>query len=75
MLARVEGRDPEFIGIGNDGRLPSVNFDDGNLNQEVGRISNQFRGTAELTLLWRQLGLTLRGYGFYDFENSLDDPA
>jgi hypothetical protein len=75
LLARVEGRDPDFIGIGNGGRAPSVNIDDGDLNQDVGLVSNQFRGTAELTLLWRRFGLVLRGYGFYDFQNSLDPPA
>jgi hypothetical protein len=74
LLARVQERDPDFVGIANGGRAPTVNRDDGSLNQDVGLVSNQFRGTAELTLLWRQFGLVLRGYGFYDFANSLGDP-
>jgi hypothetical protein len=75
LTARVQQRDPDFIGIANGGRAPTVNFDDGNLNRDKGLVANQFRGTAELTLLWKQFGLVLRGYGFYDFENSLDEPA
>jgi len=73
FTVRTEERDEDQIGIGNGGNLPSVNGDDGNLNYDVGIVANQIRGTGELTLVWRNFGAYVRGYGFYDFENELGD--
>ncbi len=71
ILARVEERNSDLIGVGNGGTAQSVNFDDGNLNYDEGIVSNQVRGSAELALRWRNFGAFVRGYGFYDFENEL----
>jgi hypothetical protein len=71
LLARVEERDSDLVGIGNGGNAPSVNFDDGNLNYDEGIVANQLRGTAEIALRWRSFGAFVRAYGFYDFENEL----
>ena len=73
LAVRTQERDESLIGTGNGGALPSVNGDDGNLNYDVGLVANQIRGTAELTLAWRNFGAYVRGYGFYDFENELRD--
>jgi hypothetical protein len=71
LLARVEQRDSDLVGVGNGGTAFSVNIDDGNLNYDTGIVANQLRGTAEVGLRWRNLGAFVRGYGFYDFENEL----
>jgi hypothetical protein len=73
LLARVEGRDSDLIGIGNGGNAPSVNIDDGDLNYDRGIVANGLRATGELTLRWREFGAFVRGYGFYDFETELGD--
>jgi len=75
ILARTEDRDPSFIGIANGGSLPSVNNDDGNLNYDPGLVSNMVRVSADLTLVWRNFGAFVRGYGFYDFATELDERA
>jgi hypothetical protein len=74
ILARVEGRDADLIGIGNGGNALSVNIDDGNLNYGTGIVANQLRGTGELAVRWRNFGAFLRGYGFYDFETEIAGP-
>jgi hypothetical protein len=61
------------VGIANGGTAPSVNLDDGNLNYDEGIVANQVRGTVEVALRWRSFGAFVRGYGFYDFENELDE--
>jgi hypothetical protein len=71
LLARVEGRDSDLIGIGNGGSARNVNIDDGDLNYDRGIVANGLRATGELTLRWREFGVFLRGYGFYDFETKL----
>jgi TM2 domain-containing membrane protein YozV len=73
LQVRTEEASPRFVGIGNGGNAPTVNLDDGTLNYGRGITANQIRATGELTLLWRNFGLFARGYGFYDFENSLGD--
>jgi hypothetical protein len=73
LLARVEGRDADLVGIGNGGGAPSVNFDDGNLNDGRGIVASELRGTAEVALRWENFGALIRGYGFYDFENEGGD--
>ena len=71
LLVRTQSRDQDFIGIGNGGRADSVNGDDGTLNYDTGLISNELRLSADLTLLWRNFGAFVRGYGFYDFATEL----
>lgn len=75
LLARVEDRDPDLIGIANGGKAPDVNTDDGDLNYNKGVASNMVRGTAELALRWRNFGSFVRAFGLYDFENGLYDRA
>jgi hypothetical protein len=71
IIARVEDRDSNLIGVANGGSAKSVNSDDGNLNYDEGIVSNQVRATAEVALRWRNFGAFVRGYGFYDFETEL----
>ncbi len=73
MLLRVEDRDQRLVAISSDGRAPTSDIDDGNLNYDRGIVANVVRGTADLTLQWRWFGAYVRGYGFYDFENELGD--
>ena len=49
--------------------------DDGDLNQDPGLVSNMLRTTGEVTLRWRNFGAYVRGFGFYDFEQELNDRA
>ena len=75
LLARVQGRDDELVGIANGGQAASVNFDDGNLNYDTGVTSNMVKATGELTLRWGRFGSYIRAFAFYDFENELADRA
>lgn len=71
ILARVEERRDDFVGVANGGSARSVNLDDGDLNYDEGIVANQVRGSAELALRWRNFGAFVRGTGFYDFETEL----
>jgi hypothetical protein len=73
LLVRVEGRDDRLIAISSGGRARDANVDDGDLNYDKGIVANVLRGTADLTLAWRWFGAFVRGYGFYDFENELEN--
>jgi hypothetical protein len=73
LLARTQGRDKSLIGIANGGKVPSVNGDDGDLNQDPGLVSNMVKATGEITLSWRNFGAYARGFAFYDFEQELND--
>jgi Protein of unknown function (DUF1302) len=73
-LYRLEDRDPDLIAIASDGKLPSANVDDGNLNYSKGLVSSTVRATAETLLLWRNFGAYVRGSAFYDFKNQSNDP-
>lgn len=75
LLARTQGRSKDLIGLAHGGTLPSVNADDGNLNQDPGLVSNMVRTTGEVTLRWRNFGAYVRGFTFYDFEQELHDRA
>src|SRR5215471_3797997 len=75
LLTRTQERDKDLIAIANGGRSPSANADDGDLNQPPGLVSNMVRGTGEVTLRWRNFGVYVRGFAFYDFEQELHDPA
>jgi hypothetical protein len=73
LIARTESHDLDFVGIGNGGRANSVNGDDGTLNYDKGLVSNEIRLNGDLTLIWKNFGAFIRGYGFYDFETELND--
>jgi hypothetical protein len=75
LLSRMQGRDKDLIGIANGGTVPSVNADDGDLNQDPGLVSNMVRTTGEVTLRWRNFGVYVRGFAFYDFEQELHEGA
>jgi hypothetical protein len=75
LMARTQERDLDFVGIANGGNLPSVNFDDGDLNYDKGVFANELRLSADLTLAWRNFGAFIRGFGYYDFETELGDRA
>jgi len=74
LMARTQERDLDFVGIANGGKAPSVNFDDGTLNYDEGVFSNEIRLNADLTLVWRNFGAFIRGFGYYDFDTELRDP-
>jgi len=75
LLSRMQGRDKDIIAIANGGTLPSANADDGDLNQDPGLVSNMVKTTGEVTLKWRNFGVYVRGFAFYDFEQELHDRA
>jgi hypothetical protein len=68
LLVRTEDRDESIIGIANGGDARSVNFDDGDLNYDTGVTSNMVKGSAEISLRWRNFGAFARAVAFYDFE-------
>ena len=72
---RLEDADPQLVGIGNGGKRPSANQDDGTLNYKKGVYSNAMRLNADVTLAWRQFGAYVRGFAFYDYENQQQDRA
>ncbi len=69
LMARVQDRDKNLIGIANGGRAYSVNGDDGNLNYGQGIVSNVAKITSEVELNYRNYGGFVRATGFYDYEN------
>ena len=78
LRMRTEDTDQELVSPAHGGeRLAygrSGNLDDGTLNYDKGElVSNMFRATGELTVGWRNFGLFLRGYAFYDYENEHND--
>jgi hypothetical protein len=69
-LFRVQGRDPDLIGVANGGRAHSINGDNGNLNYGKGLVSLAGRATHELKLSYGNLGAFVRGTYFYDVVNA-----
>lgn len=69
-LFRVQGRDPDLIGVANGGRAHSINGDNGNLNYDKGLVSLAGRATHELKLNYGNLGAFVRGTYFYDVVNA-----
>ena len=68
---RLDNPDQRIIGLSNGGSAFSVNGDDGNLNYDTGLFSNLFQITSELEVEYKNFGLFARGWGFYDYENTL----
>ncbi|MFV3076325.1 DUF1302 domain-containing protein [Niveispirillum fermenti] len=69
-LFRVQGADPDLIGVANGGRAHSINGDNGNLNYDKGLVSLAARATHELKLSYGNLGAFVRGTYFYDVINA-----
>lgn len=68
---RVAEQDKAIIGTANGGKAYSVNGDDGNLNfKDNGFISKVAKVTSDLELRYENFGLFVRGYAFYDHENT-----
>ena len=69
VTVRASERDPETIGIANGGTAYSVNHDDGTLNYDRGRISqNVSRFTSDLEIDGGALSAFFRVTGFVDWE-------
>jgi hypothetical protein len=69
ISTRVSERDQSLISVAHNGQGFSSNVDDGNLNYDNGDIfSNVIKATSELELNYQDLGMFVRGTGFYDFE-------
>jgi hypothetical protein len=80
---RIESRDPQLVSQANGGANGvsltdlsdggtgdgSSNTDDGNLNYGSGLISSPVKGTHELSLFFKNIGLFVRGTYFFDPEN------
>ena len=69
LRSRVEGRDPDIVGLANGGTAYSVNADDGNLNYDTGIVAHSLLWTSELEIAWGRFGGFFRARGFYDDEN------
>ncbi len=73
LLVRVEDRDPELVAIVNGGSSASANFDDGDLNDDEGIVSNMLQTTGEIAARWGFLSAYVRGIAYYDFATELAD--
>ena len=78
LRLRTEDTDERLVSPAHGGDRTSYgrsgNLDDGTLNYDKGDlVSNMVRATGELTLGWRDFGLFVRGYAFYDYENDHND--
>jgi len=74
LRMRTEDTDEHLVSPAHGGKPSSFgsngNLDDGTLNYDKGDlVSNMVRASGELTLGWRNFGVFLRGYAFYDYEN------
>ncbi len=70
---RVQSPDLELIGLANGGTALSLNHDDGTLNYDTGTISRVIKVTTEIEANYKNFGLFLRGFGFYDEWNKEHD--
>jgi hypothetical protein len=74
-LYRLKSPSPDYYGItasygGVAGRQRSVNSDDGNLNYDKGLASLLFKANHDLQLDYKNAGVFVRGFYFYDQENA-----
>ena len=61
--------DDDLIWVGNGGSANAANSDDGRLNFKKGEMFSQiFKGTHDLSLVYGNTGVFLRGKYWYDFE-------
>lgn len=75
LLYRLDEQDPAIVGLAAGGRAFSVNGDDGNQNYDTGIASSALKLTSELELSYKDIGLFVRGFAFYDQENEEGDRA
>jgi hypothetical protein len=62
---RVEGRNPQLVGIANGGEAFSTNGDDGNLAWDAGEVTSAAaKLTSDLSVNWGEFGLFVRGSAF-----------
>jgi len=61
VAVRVEKQDKDLIS--------KINDNDGNLNYKRGIISNAVKFTSDLDIRYQNIGLFMRGTGFFDHEN------
>jgi hypothetical protein len=74
VAVRASKRDINLYGIANGGNSRSVNEDDGDLNYDNGKLySNLAKASMDVEAKWKNWGVFLRGYGFYDYVNARDD--
>jgi hypothetical protein len=74
VAVRASQRDINLYGIANGGNSRSVNDDDGNLNYNKGDLySNLVKASMDIEAKWKNWGVFLRGYGFYDYVNARND--
>jgi hypothetical protein len=73
IAVRAAKPDLNLIGIANGGNSRSVNEDDGDLNYKKGDLySNLAKASMDIEAKWKNYGIFLRGYGFYDYVNARD---
>ena len=80
MAMRMEGADPDRIGIGNGGNAFTTNGDDGNLAWDKNDIvARTMKLTSDLSVSMGDYGLFVRGSGIYNLSinaaDELFDPA
>ncbi|MFA6954596.1 MAG: DUF1302 domain-containing protein [Thermoanaerobaculia bacterium] len=72
---RVQDADKSIIGLPSGGTAFSVNGDDGDLNFDNGLASNALKATLDVDFAYKNVGVFLRGSGFYDYELEHADRA
>ena len=72
---RLVEADPAIVGKAAGGTAFSVNGDDGNQNYDTGIFTNAGKVTADLEMSYRNVGVFVRGFAFYDVENEKGDRA
>jgi len=65
---RSQSSSNDIICDSNGGNSYSCNYDDGTLNYGTGLVSNQLKFLSEIQLDYKNVGLFVRGTGYYDFE-------
>jgi len=71
VALRAAPRNINLYGIANGGNSRSVNDDDGNLNYDNNELySNLAKASMDIEAKWKNWGVFLRGYGFYDWVNA-----
>ncbi len=74
LAYRLDGPDPDIIGLANGGNAFSVNGDDGNLNYDTGFSSMAAKWSSELQIDFSEhFGTFFRGFAFYDYEQEDQD--
>jgi hypothetical protein len=75
LIWRLDDPDPAIVGKASGGKAFSVNGDDGDLNYETGIASNAVKWSSELQFDYKNVGVFVRGFGLYDYENDNQDRA